>query len=531
MSTERDTACDGFELLDSNVHERRVGRGLLVPAWVNQERQAETTSAKAVPATIPTPAPTSADTSPKTPPAGANDLASLLHLDDEMALEHGRSLVARILKKHRTGLDALSARFCDDVFAAVSLHVLYSTEHPTWGEVLAFLHDPNWDSTKQLFSHLQCSTTPPPNSDAGRWIFQTVRTVFKLPDSSLERYFRRSVAVIKNAIDALDKPKSHRVKKPAGIPVFASEAMAKAFAHLDKIDDKQRDRAEHDLFEAGNNGGFRTVPNVRKAVKNLDRVAANFENLADPIKHLQTELALAGAMAPSDFRVSPMLLLGDPGIGKTHLALQLATALGVSMDKLSAGSSQAAFQLTGSHPSWNRAMPGSIFTLLATGTSAAPVLVVDEVDKIGDGGQYPLEPTLLDLLERGTATTFKDQFYDLQFDASRIIFVLTANDVTAVPAPLLSRMAVFEVPRPQPAQRLRIIQGEIARLRQKTRKSIDLDATAYDLAERVDVDLRQTLRMCQEAFAVAMMARSATVKLTVPATTRRSIGFMANVAA
>lgn len=530
MSTERDTACDGFELLDN--HGRRVGRGLLVPAWLNQERQAETTPAKTVPATTTAPAPTSADASPKTPPAGANDLASLLHLDDEMALEHGRSLAARILKKHRTGLDSLSARFCDDVFAAVSLHVLYSTEHPTWAEVLLFLTDPLWDTTKQIFLHLQSSTTPPPNSIVGRWIFQTVRTVLKLPDNSMERYFRRSVAVITAAINSLgDKSKSRRIKTPAGIPVFASEAMSKAFAYLDKIDEKQRDRAEHDLFEAGNNGGFRTVPNVRKAVKNLDRVAANFENLAEPIKHLQTELALAGAMAPSDFRVSPMLLLGDPGIGKTHLALQLATALGVSMDKLSAGSSQAAFQLTGSHPSWNRAMPGSIFTLLATGTSAAPVLVVDEVDKIGEGGQYPLEPTLLDLLELGTAKTFKDQFYDLQFDASRIIFVLTANDLAAVPTPLLSRVAVFKVPRPQPDQRLRIIQGEIARLRQKTHKHIDLDSTANDLAERVDMDLRQTLRLCQEAFAVAMMARSATAKLTVPATTRRSIGFMANEAA
>ena len=171
-------------------------------------------------------------------------------------------------------------------------------------------------------------------------------------------------------------------------------------------------------------------------------------------------------------------------------------------------------------------MPGSIYTLLSAGKSAAPVMVIDEVDKIGEG-QYPIEPALLDLLESGTARTFKDEFYDLEFDASRIIYILTANDLSAVPAPLQSRMSIFHVPRPKPAQRLRIIEAENAKLRASTRKRIALDTSAHELAERVDMDLRQTIRLVHEAFTRAMLASSPTATLQVPESTgRRAIGFM-----
>ncbi len=527
---KRDTEpCAGFEWQDGNAIGR--GRGLLVPAWVRRERQqGDNTPAKAVPETAAASVPETVAV-PNKPPPGVNDLASLPLTDDDVALERARALTERLLINHVSGLDALSARFCLDLFAAATLRVLHSPDYASssWADVLSYLQDPLWDSTRQIMVDIQNDNTPPRHTDAGGWIFENMRAALKLPESSLERLFRRGVTVIRDAIDALgDKSKSHRVKKPAGIPVFKPGPMAKAFACIDNIDDKQRDRAERDLEAAHANRGYRLVPNVRKASRNLARVAGDFENLAEPIRHLQTELALAGAMDPTDFRVSPMLLLGDPGIGKTHLALQLANALGVPMEKISAGGAQGAFQLTGSHPTWNRAMPGSVFELLSMGTSAAPVMVIDEVDKIGQASQYPLEPALLDIMEPGTARTFKDEFYNLEFDASHIVFVATANDIHAVPAHLQSRMAVFSVPRPQPAQRLRIIQGEFARLRQKTRKNIKLYSTANDLAERVDMDLRQTLRLCQEAFALAMMSRSTTAKLTMPAAIRRSIGFIAS---
>ena len=288
----------------------------------------------------------------------------------------------------------------------------------------------------------------------------------------------------------------------------------------------RRSGGEGVLDNARLHDGFRRVPDAKKAGRQLDKTKLQFENLAAPIERLQVDLALASAMNPTDFRMTPLLLLGDPGIGKTYLAMQLAQALGVNMEKLSAGGAQGGFQLTGSHNSWTGARPGALFTLLAEGQYATPVVVIDEVDKIRDS-QYPVLPVLLDLFEPQTAKFFKDEFFEMQFDASRIIFVLTANSLEGVPAPLLSRLEVFEITRPEPAQRLRIIQNEAAMLRRKTGLNIRLDKAGSEaLAERQDIDLRKTTRLVSEAFARALQAGELMAKLFVPkAEGRFQIGF------
>lgn len=84
---------------------------------------------------------------------------------------------------------------------------------------------------------------------------------------------------------------------------------------------------------------------------------------------------------------------------------------------------------------------------------------------------------------------------------------LTANSLDTVPEPLLSRVEIFDVPRPEPEQRLRIIQGEAKQLREATGKKIYLDSsTSQKLANRMDIDLRKTTRIVKDAFTRAMRA-------------------------
>lgn len=142
--------------------------------------------------------------------------------------------------------------------------------------------------------------------------------------------------------------------------------------------------------------------------------------------------------------------------------------------------------------------------------------------------QLPFLPVLLDLFEPNTSRRFKDEFLEMQFDASRIIFILTANSLDGVPTPLLSRVEVFNVPRPEPQQRRRIIRAEAELLRLKTKWPIKMDrSTSEMLAERVDIDLRKTTRLVKEAFTKAMLAGDKVAKLVLPKTTegRRTIGF------
>ena len=162
------------------------------------------------------------------------------------------------------------------------------------------------------------------------------------------------------------------------------------------------------------------------------------------------------------------------------------------------------------------AKPGMIASLLARSTSAAPVLVIDEVDKIYDT-RYPFLPVLLDLLDAGTAKQFRDEYFEMACDASRIIVILTANDISQVPPPLLSRVDVFTILPPEPSQRLRIIEQTLAQLCKKTNQQIGFGpGVAERLADRMDIDLRQLNRLVNSAFAMALQAGDKVANIRTP---------------
>lgn len=184
-----------------------------------------------------------------------------------------------------------------------------------------------------------------------------------------------------------------KAKPRRSIQVFSPTKIEYAQLQLLELGQDKRAGGERILANALLNDGYRSIPNARKASVRLEAAKANFENLETPLNRLQLDLILSGAMSPTDFHVTPILLLGEPGIGKTFLASQLADALGVDMEKLSAGGAQGAFQITGSHSGWTNARYGSLIDLLARGKSSSPVVVIDEVDKIGNSPSYPVLPS------------------------------------------------------------------------------------------------------------------------------------------
>jgi len=189
----------------------------------------------------------------------------------------------------------------------------------------------------------------------------------------------------------------------------------------------------------------------------------NFTEVLDEVKR---HVALSQDSGDG-LEITPMLLLGPPGVGKTHFARQLATLLGTGMSLVPMSAMTAGWLLSGASSQWKGSRPGKVFEALVDGQYANPVIVVDEIDKAAGEAQYDPLGALYGLLEHDTAHAFVDEFAEVAIDASQVIWISTANDERAIPDPILNRMNVFEVPAPTREQARAIAQRLYRALREE----------------------------------------------------------------
>jgi ATP-dependent Lon protease len=207
----------------------------------------------------------------------------------------------------------------------------------------------------------------------------------------------------------------------------------------------------------------------RFAVKpsGLPQMQALFEelpNFAEVLEHIRRQLALC-VDSEDDIELMPILLLGDPGIGKTHFARRVSQLLGTGYGFVPMSSLTAGWVLSGASSQWKNAKPGKVFDTFLNGEYANPVLVVDEIDKASADGQYDPLGALYELLEAQTATRFTDEFAEIPIDASGAVWFATANDAARIPEPLLNRMNVYEIEAPDAEGSARIAHSIYRELR------------------------------------------------------------------
>ncbi len=331
------------------------------------------------------------------------------------------------------------------------------------------------------------------------------------------------------------RPKPNvRTRKPASrhIQVFDMKSVASARDRVKRTEAEQKRRLMPEVELAAKNEGKREIPKLGKLPNVLKNLETNYPNFSDAISAIGEEFALAMASRPSDFRISPLLLNGVPGIGKTAFSQELAEKFGLPFLNINAGNLQHAATIVGTDSHWANSAPGEVFSHFADNESATGIVLVDEVDKLNTSPEYGILPALLELLEPETSRIFKDVSMDIVLDASHLIILMTSNVRSIIDKALLSRARIFEVAQPSNEQRVSIVRRWIQKFEKQNRSRIKPTVDFGDIERMADLpmDLRALHRTLRSSVGRALLEKSERVEikwdsLEQQLQERRPIGF------
>ncbi|CAG8682953.1 6684_t:CDS:2, partial [Ambispora leptoticha] len=277
----------------------------------------------------------------------------------------------------------------------------------------------------------------------------------KLSKKQKEFYLRQQMAAIKDELGERDDSSSEdddvadlaKRLQEAGLSAEAEKAAQRELKRLKRMHPTQ---AEYQVVRTYLEW-LSEIPWSKTTSDTLDIEKAR-QQLEDDHYGLQTVKKrvleyLAVLKLKEDMKGPILCLLGSPGVGKTSLGKSIANALGRKFHRISLGGVRDEAEIRGHRRTYIGAMPGLIAQALRRVAVSNPVILLDEIDKVGHLSNHG-DPSaaLLEVLDPEQNNTFNDHYLNVPLDLSKVLFIATANNVDSIPAPLLDRMELISLP-------------------------------------------------------------------------------------
>ena len=285
------------------------------------------------------------------------------------------------------------------------------------------------------------------------------------------------------------------------------------------------------LEQLGESGPYRRFSFPADTLDKLEQLKPKVGNFAHVVECVMDAISLS-LRYHKPIKITPILVVGEPGIGKSYFAHQLAGSLGVPLRRVPMDNLQVGASLAGSSYIYYNSEAGTVFKVLTQEGHISPMIILDEIDKASDNLAHgdPLGP-LHNLLEPESAKVFEDASCNLRIDASHVIWIATANYLDKIPDTIRSRFEIFEIRSHSQAERLSILKGICEELAGEYH-GIEFDEELLgELMERTPREQNQMLRRAlsrasrfgESRVTLAHLEQAATERYGQAA--RRSIGF------